>query len=178
MASQAGCTWFCFFRRCAQRTVKKLCSNQIDCEILNKNSPFVLNSYVIASGTVSRNDIMMEFTKMLDLSRIISLAHKWNIKLKTNLHTKIWLFLNGRLCSVGKLFGLVANGLPLTSMVFPRFCCRLLSIMIFLQISLNVFAIVRAGISHRKTWHICLRVVRSLATYAKSLKKTKKTYTG
>ena len=48
-------------------------------------------------------------------------------------------------------------------------CWRLRSIMIFLQMSLSVLAIVLAGVSHRKTWHMCRRVTRSRATYAKSL---------
>lgn len=55
------------------------------------------------------------------------------------------------------------------------FCCRLRSIMIFLQISLRVLAIVRAGMSHLKTWHMCLRVILSRATYAKSLENYCKT---
>lgn len=47
--------------------------------------------------------------------------------------------------------------------------CNERSIMILLQISRRVFAMVRAGASQRKTWHMCLRVARSRATYAKSL---------
>ena len=41
--------------------------------------------------------------------------------------------------------------------------------MTFLQISHSVFAMCRAGSSQRKTWHMCRRVPRSRATYAKSL---------
>lgn len=58
------------------------------------------------------------------------------------------------------------DGLPFST---DLLCWRLRSIMIFLQMSLSVLAIVLAGVSHRKTWHMCLRVTRSRATYAKSL---------
>lgn len=87
-----------------------------------------------------------------------------------NLLTRVCPFLWNRRCSVGKFVGLVARlALPLTSTGFARFWCSDLSIIIFLQISRNVLAMVRAGISHRNTWHMCFLVERSLATYAKSL---------
>lgn len=54
-------------------------------------------------------------------------------------------------------------------MGLARFCCKLRSIIIFLQMSLRVLAMVLAGMSQRNTWHMCLRVMRSRATYAKSL---------
>ena len=53
--------------------------------------------------------------------------------------------------------------------LFRAFCCSVLSIMIFLQISRRVFAMCRAGVSHLNTWHIWFLVSLSLATYAKSL---------
>lgn len=56
------------------------------------------------------------------------------------------------------------------SVDLEMFCWRLRSIIIFLQMSLRVLAIVRAGMSHLNTWHMCLRVILSRATYAKSLK--------
>lgn len=56
------------------------------------------------------------------------------------------------------------------SVDLETFCWRLRSIIIFLQMSLKVLAIVRAGMSHRNTWHMCRRVTRSRATYAKSLR--------
>jgi len=46
--------------------------------------------------------------------------------------------------------------------------------MTFLHISQSVFAMCRAGSSQRKTWHMCRRVPRSRATYAKSLPTNKK----
>lgn len=81
-------------------------------------------------------------------------------------------FLWKRRCSVGRLVGLVARLVrPLMSTGFARFWCCDRSIMIFLQMSRSVFAMVRAGMSQRNTWHMCFRVDRSLATYAKSLKE-------
>jgi hypothetical protein len=59
--------------------------------------------------------------------------------------------------------------LPIISIGLARFCCKLRSIIIFLQMSLSVLAMVLAGMSQRNTWHMCLRVMRSRATYAKSL---------
>jgi hypothetical protein len=47
--------------------------------------------------------------------------------------------------------------------------CSERSIMMRLQMSRSAFAMLRAGASHRNTWHMCLRVARSRATYAKSL---------
>lgn len=58
----------------------------------------------------------------------------------------------------------------LISVDLETFCWRLRSIIIFLQMSLRVLAIVRAGISHLNTWHMCRRVILSRATYAKSLR--------
>lgn len=60
--------------------------------------------------------------------------------------------------------------LILMSVDLDMFCWRLRSIMIFLHMSLRVLAIVRAGMSHLNTWHMCWRVIRSRATYAKSLR--------
>lgn len=51
------------------------------------------------------------------------------------------------------------------------FCSRWRSSMIFLQMSLRVLAMCRAGVSQRNTWHMCFLVVLSRATYAKSLYK-------
>lgn len=41
----------------------------------------------------------------------------------------------------------------------------------------NVFAIVRAAVSHRNTWHMWILVKRSRATYAKSLNKRRRKIT-
>jgi hypothetical protein len=49
------------------------------------------------------------------------------------------------------------------------FCSRCRSNMIFLQMSLSVLAMCRAGVSQRNTWHMCFLDALSRATYAKSL---------
>lgn len=97
--------------------------------------------------------------------------------LQLKLCTVIWYLLTKfcplrgwkRRCSVGKLVGLTASPARPVSIGLVRFCCSERSIMIFLQMSRSVLAMVRAGMSHRNTWHMCLRVPRSRATYAKSL---------
>lgn len=98
-----------------------------------------------------------------------------NLTLLDYLLTSACPFLWKRRCSVGRLVGLVARLVrPLMSTGFARFWCCDRSIMIFLQMSRSVFAIVRAGMSQRNTWHMCFRVDRSLATYAKSLKEERR----
>lgn len=109
---------------------------------------------------------------------LVSLAKQGlRVSLRVNLTSDYLLtsacpFLWKRRCSVGRLVGLVARLVrPLMSTGFARFWCCDRSIMIFLQMSRSVLAIVRAGMSQRNTWHMCFRVDRSLATYAKSLKE-------
>merc|ERR550534_37636 len=66
-----------------------------------------------------------------------------------------------RRCSEGRLLGLlraVPTGAvefaPESGFLAVLLCWRLRSIMIFLQISRSVLAMVRAGVSHRNTRHI------------------------
>ena len=103
------------------------------------------------------------------------------------------ILLRGRRCSVGRLLGLgptievatdesadrnapkpaVDDEPPRPWCALPGTaveCCRLRSIMIFLQMSRSALAMVRAGVSQRNTWHMWRRLTRSRATYAKSLR--------